>query len=216
MAIRARLGRSAVIVTVALATSVVGCSGEVGSPPPADAKRKAEVETGKAGGAASIEELRKAYETAHRRRDFKALDDLYGADLALPQWLARGVLSPTQVAMREVTKYPIRAVEFEASPPRAQGRSGDVSYRKGRQTGHVVGDTRGKLILVMANGERLDPAYVVLKYYGRFFLEVEQVIVEDAVQHLKTGRPCKWVALPMDDSHRPRDPDSPVDAILGR
>jgi hypothetical protein len=163
----------------------------------------------------SIEELCEGYEKAHRTKDFKALDDLYGADLGLPKWLARGVLSDEQRAMREMTNFPIRAVEFEASPPRPDGRKGDVRYRRGHQTDHIIGDTRGKLILVMASGERIDPSYVVVNYYGRFFLEIAQLVTEDAVQHLKTGRPCKFIAVPMDGPQRRRDPQSPGD-VIGR
>jgi hypothetical protein len=192
-----------------------GCSSEFGGPPPGEARRKAAVESGK-GGAASIEELRAAYENAHRKRDFKSLGELYLSNVGRIWWLPKGQLSPTEAAMREITGSRIKAVEFEAAPA-ADSDGGVVTYtRNGKPAYHIGGKINGKLILVMADGERLDPSYVVLTYYDRFFLEVGQFVVQDAARHLKTGRPCEYVAFPMDDSHRRRDPQSPADVILGR
>jgi hypothetical protein len=217
MTVRTRGTRQVVIGVTSLAMCL-GCTSEFGGPPPGEGRRKAAVEARK-GGAASIEELRKAYETAHRKRDFKALADLYLVNVGRVWWVPQGQLNPTEAAMREITKFPIKSVEFEAGPPVKPEASGTVSYIRpnGKPSDNIHGQVYGKLILVMSNGERLDPSYVVLKYYDRFFLNVAQFVVEDALQHLKTGRPCEYVAVPMDRAGKGRrNPDNPADAILGQ
>jgi|HubBroStandDraft_6_1064221.scaffolds.fasta_scaffold317387_2 hypothetical protein len=208
---------SATVLAIAMPLCLTGCSSEFGGPPPGEARRKSIVESGKAG-AASIEELREAYRKAHRKKDFKALGELCLWNLGRRSWLPQGQLNPTEAAMRKIMEFPIKSVGFEAGP--LVGPEGDatVSYIRpnGKPAYHIGGKIAGKLILVMADGEFLDASYVVLNYYGRYFLQVGQFVVEDAAQHLKTGRPREYVAVPMNRPRRRKNPDGPADAILGR
>jgi hypothetical protein len=95
---------------------------------------------------------------------------------------------------------------FEPGPPPDARLGGEVIYyRKDRKTGcEVSGETYGKLVLVGIDGKKLDPSYVVLDYYGRFYLNVAQEVARDAAASLRTGREPRYTPLPMQHVPDPR------------
>jgi hypothetical protein len=184
------------LIAMPIGVTLGGCNTDPLAPPPGEAGRKAAVEAGGVG-AATIDELREKYEAAHRNKDFKSFAHLCGWNVGWTSQLPRIKEMPTETAMRQIMRFPIQTVEFEPDPPPDHdGRAAAYGPAKGEPTDEITGDIRGKLILVMANGERIDPSYVVLNYYGRFFVNVAQLVVQDAAEHLETGRPLKYHALP--------------------
>ena len=68
----------------------------------------------------------------------------------------------------------------------------------------MIGPVYGKLILVGSiriGGERravrVDPSYVVMKYNGRYYLDIHSFVLEDAVTSIRTGKPSRSEPLPL-------------------
>ncbi|MCA9095533.1 MAG: hypothetical protein KDA68_18770 [Planctomycetaceae bacterium] len=183
-------------------------------PPPGEENRKAIMESGKHG-AETIEKLVEAYRRAHLREDMREIRSMLGWNVGYARpdgtypWYTRQ--SVDEDIMEKIFKIPVKEIIYEEGAPPDPEKGGEAMYyNKGSKKSKVIhGNVYGKIILIAEDGRRLDPSYVVLEYYGgRFVVNVESVVADDARESYYQNRPQKWTGLeilsqsnPENDNH---------------
>jgi hypothetical protein len=172
---------------------------------------------GNATGGGTIAELMEKYEAAHRERNIEKLRDILWWES--PQVASRH-REDLEELMTALFVVELDKVEFvEGLDPKAIFGGRTVSYvrrrpGKRRQVCTVGGPVYGKLVLVGsvtdARGKRavrVDPSYVVMQSINRYYIDIHEFVVEDAVISVRTGAPSRSEPLPLDadPSKVPRD-----------
>ncbi len=173
-------------------------------PPPGEANRKQIMESGQHG-AASIQELVEAYRIAHATKDLKKLRPMLGTTIG--QVHSDGTLSTfrrysgDEVAIEKLFSIPIDEVLVEPGPLLDPNIGTSAKYYHvitGRVT-CMVGNVRGKIVLVTNEGKHLDPGYILFEHYGgRLVMSNDLQVTEDAFKSYQTHRPQQWLPLPLD------------------
>jgi hypothetical protein len=153
------------------------------------------------GGCETIEELVMTYEKGHKQSSIAGIRRICFWNMR-SNWSKDGP-PQLQKAMKQVFRFDIVNVEFVAGPAPDPERGAEVIYEipDQRKQDAVVGDVHGKLVLVGANGRRLDPSFVVMRYMGRFFIDVSVRVLLDAADSVTTNRDPRYVALEMRKRH---------------
>ena len=161
---------------------------------------------GNATGAGTIEELVEKYETAHREHSVEKLRDILWWESPQAGGRRRKYLENPMVELFDVE---LESVEYVEGPPPDPVTGGSVSYIRRRpgkksQDNAVIGPVYGKLILVGSVGAgakkravRVDPSYVVMQSNGRYYLDIHEFVLEDAVTSVRTGKPSRSEAHPL-------------------
>jgi hypothetical protein len=159
-------------------------------------------EQGIATGAPTVEELVRRYKAAHRERSLEKLRDILWWESPQAGGRHRRHLEEPMVELFDVE---LENVEYIEGPP--GGRSVRYIRRrpgKKRQIDSVIGPVYGKLILVGSvkigaekRAVRVDPSYVVMQSLNRYYLDVHEGVVEDAVTSVRTGQPSRSEPLPL-------------------
>lgn len=203
----------------ALAVLVSGCSegaktkanpGDFNpnAPPPGESHRKQVMEQGLYG-AATIEELRTTYLKAHQAKDMQMVRHMFGFNVGIlnrdhSRPLFSGATHPSELAIAKLFEIPIKDVEFLAGPgPNTKYGRRVAFYRIdpeiGKQSTRIAGNTYGRLVLVAEDDRRIDPFFVVLGHYGgRFVMDTDYYVVDDAREAHFQKRPPVWLPVPMD------------------
>jgi hypothetical protein len=161
--------------------------------------------TGNAAGAPTVEELVRRYEAAHRARDVDMLRDILWWESPQAGGRRRKYLENPMVELFDVE---LERVEYVEGPPPDPVYGASVRYfrrrpGKKRQIPGVIGPVFGKLILVGSvriGGEkrpvRVDPSYVVMQSSNRYYIDVHEMVLEDAVTSIRTGTPSQSEPIP--------------------
>ena len=156
-------------------------------------------------GAATVEELVELYEEAHKARSVEKLR-------AICFWEAQAGgrhSNHLEELMTELFNIELEEVEYVEGPPPDPHIGSTARYT--RQPGakrplvdSMGGPIYGKLILVgfvLDDGERrpveIDPAYIAMEFNGRYYIDILQLVVEDAVMSMQTGEPSRAQPLPL-------------------
>ncbi|MCA9095534.1 MAG: hypothetical protein KDA68_18775 [Planctomycetaceae bacterium] len=192
---------------IAICFNLLGCNGcrdqqaDFFGPPPGEENRKAIMESGKHG-AESIEKLVEAYRRAHLREDMREIRTMLGWNVGHLQsdgnypWHMRQSLE--EDLMQKIFKIPLKEVIFEKGEPPDPEKGGEALYfnQETKKGVGICGNVYGKLILITNDGRRLDPSYIVIEYYGgRFVLNMDFAVAEDANESYIKSCPQKWEGL---------------------
>jgi len=179
-------------------------------------------------GCATVDELVERYKSGHRRRDMTSLRPLFFWNA---QWLTRAVRKEEEAAMMEICSHRLVAVEFKDAPveqvsyhiPKGPGtetvggvfakgteyenesRTGIEIPKGSRET--MIGPVCGKLLVVVDDKTVVDPAFVVLKFQDRYYIDVIKFVLLEAADALKAGRRPKYIADPLNKSQKLLDLD---------
>lgn len=156
-------------------------------------------------GAATVEELLHRYRRAHEKKD---IADLRG----ILEWEAH--LSYHRLSLEkpiiELFDMPLAEIRYVAGPKLPYERGGEAAYilpRSGEQPQEdcMIGPICGKILLVeKTDGGReprvFDPSYIVIKAHnldGRYYIDIQQPVAEDAARAYKTNTPPKYIPKPL-------------------
>ena len=110
--------------------------------------------------------------------------------------------------MMRICEQPLARVEFVRHPDFDTPQGGEATYyvpaakRGGLKSHTTAGGVFGKLILVCQGGRNLDPAFLVVKIDGRYYIEANVLIAADIANSLNAGAEPDWTGAALGEGRR--------------
>ena len=157
--------------------------------------------TGKSG-CKTVDELIERCRDAHQRKDMKALRSICFWNVQRSSWA--GPYEELEDSIRDIfAHFPFDNVEYIEGPLPDPELGGQVIYYipgVGRED-YIVGPVYGKLVLLGAGQERLDPSYVVMKfdqYDGRYYIDAAPLVLIDAARSVRENVRPRYVGASLE------------------
>lgn len=150
-------------------------------------------------GGLTIESLVTRYAEAHRRKDLNLMRPL----LSWNRTHFIGDRSQDEAPIMRICEEPLARVEFVRHPDFNCPRGGEATYyipagQWGYSKSHCqAAGVFGKVILVLQNGRKLDPGFLVTKIDKLFYIDAQSWLANDVVNSLDAGAECNWVGAPL-------------------
>ena len=157
--------------------------------------------TGKSG-CKTVDELIERCRDAHQRKDMNALRSICFWNAQRSSWA--GPDEQIEAPIRDIfAHFPFNDVEYVEGPLPDPRLGGEVIYYipgTSRQDA-IYGPVYGKLVLLGAGQNKLDPSYVVMKFDqsdGRYYIDVAPLVLIDAARSVRENLKPRYVGASLE------------------